>query len=164
MARSWLSAQQWIFGVSSHYIAGYSHCSPNSRYLECPVGEWSFVHPMTDFSWLPIGYPWYPSLIKLSQSSASIVAHCPWWRKYIQNIWGFWKKLPSPWDSLMLLPPAPRSSQPTDKVTISTNLSCCSSPWDGEEHQIALSLGGGDSWWGGLPQLLVHQSGWPTLD
>ena len=33
MARSWLSTQQQILGVSSHYIVGYSNCSPNGGYF-----------------------------------------------------------------------------------------------------------------------------------
>ena len=38
MARSWLSAQQWILRVSSCSIVSYSHCLPNGRYPECSVG------------------------------------------------------------------------------------------------------------------------------
>ena len=57
MARGWLSAQQQILGVSSCSIVGYSHCSPNSGYLECPVGGMIICLPNGRFSgWLPIGY------------------------------------------------------------------------------------------------------------
>ena len=37
MARSWLSAQRQILGVSSCSIVSYSYGLPNGRYPECSV-------------------------------------------------------------------------------------------------------------------------------
>ena len=84
MARSWLSAQWHILGVSSHSIAGYSHCSPHSWYLECPVGGMIIHSPNGRFLlaayWLSV-----MSFTNQAQSSASIVAHHPWWSKQGQH-------------------------------------------------------------------------------
>ena len=75
------------------------------------------------------------------------------------NIQRFWNKLLPPCDSLILLPPAPRSSQFTDEVTTSKYLSLCSSPWSGVAHQIASSLGRGESVWGGSSTIFGSSTG-----
>ena len=51
MARSWLSTQRQILGVSSCSIASYSHCLPSGRYPECSVGGMTFHLPNGGF-WL----------------------------------------------------------------------------------------------------------------
>ena len=55
MASSWLSTQWWILGVSSHSIASYSYCLPNSGYLECSVGGMTIHLPMAVFGRLSTG-------------------------------------------------------------------------------------------------------------
>ena len=58
---------------------------PNGRYLECLVGGMIIRPSNGGFQlatyWLSV----MSSLIKLGQSSASIVACCPWWRKHDQH-------------------------------------------------------------------------------
>ena len=67
MARSWLSTQWQILGVSSHSIVSYSHCLPNGSDLQCSVGGMTICPPNGGF-WLAAYWRSVMSFTKEAQS------------------------------------------------------------------------------------------------